>query len=38
LLIADDIELSAMGDSLFFEYLTQADPDEVVSRLVADAG
>mgnify|MGYP003578192385 CR=1 FL=1 len=33
LIIAEDLELSAVGDSMFFEYLAQVDPDEIVSRL-----
>lgn len=34
LLQSDDPPLSAVGDSLYFEYATQEDPDEVFDRLM----
>jgi hypothetical protein len=35
LLHRDSSDLSEVGDSLFFEYATQEDPDEVFARLLA---
>ena len=36
LLSGDDPSLSEVGESLFFEYATQEDPDEIFARLVSE--